>query len=127
MLAIRLKRIGRKRQPLYRLMISDKARDMYGDHLEQLGTYNPHTKKVDFKVDRIKHWLGLGATTSATVHNLLVKEGVISAPKVRKVKLTKKRQGKLQAAKAAAAPADTKTEEVATATPTAEPKPKAQA
>lgn len=104
MLAIRLKRIGRKRQPLYRLMISDKARDMYGDHLEQLGTYNPHTKVANFKVDRIKYWLGIGATTSATVHNLLVKEKIITASKVRKVKLSQKRKNKLQAAKDTAAP-----------------------
>ncbi|MFA5127103.1 MAG: 30S ribosomal protein S16 [Patescibacteria group bacterium] len=102
MLAIRLKRIGRKRQPLYRLVVSDKTRDMYGDHLETLGNYNPATKVATLQVERVKYWLDKGAQASATVHNLLVKEGVITAAKVRAIKITKNRQEKLAAAKKSA-------------------------
>ncbi len=97
MLAIRLKRVGRKGQPLYRVMISDKSRDMYGDHLESLGSYNPHTKVANLKVERIKYWLSVGATTSATIHNLLVKEKIISEKKVKAVAISKKRSVKIAA------------------------------
>lgn len=100
MLAIRLKRVGRKGQPLYRVMISDKRRDMYGDHLEALGSYNPHTKVANLKADRIKYWLGVGATASATVHNLLVKEKIITEKKVKAVAISKKRTIKLVAKEA---------------------------
>jgi len=101
MLAIRLKRVGRKGQPLYRVMVSDKTRDMYGDHLEALGSYNPHSKVANLKAERIKYWLSVGATTSATVHNLLVKEKIITEKKVKAVAISKKRQVKLDAKKKA--------------------------
>ncbi|PLX24659.1 30S ribosomal protein S16, partial [Candidatus Parcubacteria bacterium] len=57
MLAIRLQRVGRKKLPIYRVVVSEKTKDTYGDHLEILGTYNPHSKEANLKVDRIKHWL----------------------------------------------------------------------
>lgn len=119
MLAIRLARVGRKGQALYRIVVSDKRRDMYGDHLEIVGNYNPHSKVAVLKVERIKHWLSLGAVVSDTLHNLLVKEGVLTGKKVRAVSLTKKRRAKMTAqenakkeAEAKAAPAEAK-EEVA--------------
>ena len=45
--------------------------------LEILGNYNPHNKEINFKEERIKHWLSQGAKASETVHNLLIKKGVI--------------------------------------------------
>lgn len=104
MLAIRLKRVGRKGQPLYRVVISDKTRDMYGDHLEILGTYNPHNKVANLKADRINYWLSVGATSSATVHNLLVKEKVINSKKVKAVAISSRRQKVLAAKKAEVKP-----------------------
>lgn len=95
MLAIRLQRVGRKKQPLYRVVVSEKTKDMYGNHLELLGTYNPHTKDTDFKEDRIKYWLSQGAQASETVHNLFLKAGIVEGDKKKAVSITKKRQAKL--------------------------------
>ncbi|MBU4332602.1 30S ribosomal protein S16 [Patescibacteria group bacterium] len=90
MLTIRFARIGKKKQPYYRLIINEKTKDTFGDFLENLGHYNPRTKKTVLKADRIKYWLSCGAGTSDTVHNLLVKEGVIEAKKVKAWKPKKK-------------------------------------
>ena len=81
MLTIRLSRIGKKKKPMYRLVISEKTKDPYGRALEILGTYNPFTKEVNVKQDRIKHWLSKGAGMSATVNNLLVNNKIIEGKK----------------------------------------------
>ena len=91
---IRLQRVGRKKQPLYRVVVSEKTKDMYGDHLEILGHYNPHNKEIVLKEDRIKHWLKSGAKASDTVHNLLIKESIIEGKKAKSVAISKKRQAK---------------------------------
>lgn len=102
MLAIRLQRIGKKKQPTYRLVVSEKSKDLYGDHLEILGHYNPVAKPkiIGLKTERIKHWLSVGAQASATVHNLLVSQGVISSPKIKAWRPKKKKEGKAAEAKA---------------------------
>lgn len=108
MLAIRLQRVGRKKQPLYRVVVSEKTKDMYGDHLEILGSYNPHTKEAKLKDDRIKHWLGIGAQTSESAFNLLLSQGIVEGDKKKSVKISKKRQAKKEEAKEA--PAEEKAE-----------------
>lgn len=92
MLSIRLSRTGKKNQPSYRLIVSEKTKDPWGDYLEILGVYNPRVSAeiVNLKKDRLNYWLSKGAKLSATVHNLLVNQGVINAPKVKIVKLKKK-------------------------------------
>ena len=82
MLVIRLSRIGKKKKPMYRLIISEKARDPYGRALEILGSYNPFSKALEAKTDRIKYWLSVGAQMSPTVNNLLVEKKVIEGAKV---------------------------------------------
>ena len=84
MLTIRFSRVGKKKKPQYRIIISEKSRDTSGTYLELLGHYDPHTKQATLKVDRIKHWLALGATTSNSVFNLLVKQEVIASDKKKK-------------------------------------------
>ncbi len=91
---IRLARIGKKKQPYYRLVVSEKARDLYGRHLEILGNYNPRTKKAEFKKDRVLHWLKMGAQASNTVHNLLVSNKIIEGGKIKVSKISKKRAEK---------------------------------
>lgn len=83
MLAIRLSRIGKKNKPFYRLVISEKGRDLYGRALEILGSYNPHNKELKVKSERIKHWLEKGAEMSPTVNNILVGKGIIKGKKVK--------------------------------------------
>lgn len=99
MLRIGLARVGRTKKPLYRLVISEKTKDMYGDNLEVLGHYNPHSKQAALKVERIKYWLGKGAQTSVVVHNLLLREKVISGEPKRAVTISRKRQAALAAKK----------------------------
>ncbi|PIR93123.1 30S ribosomal protein S16 [Candidatus Falkowbacteria bacterium CG10_big_fil_rev_8_21_14_0_10_43_10] len=82
MLKIRLARIGKKKQPYYRIVISEQARDTYGRALEILGSYNPRSKQTDIKKERVKYWLSQGAQTSATIHNLLINNNIIEGKKV---------------------------------------------
>jgi len=81
MLMIRLSRVGKSKQGTFRLIINEKTKDTRGDYLENLGIYNPRSKEVNLKADRIKYWLGKGAKASDTVHNLLVSQKVIEASK----------------------------------------------
>ncbi|MCK4968015.1 MAG: 30S ribosomal protein S16, partial [Candidatus Aenigmarchaeota archaeon] len=96
MLSIRLSRRGKKGQPTYRLIILEKAKDPWGDYLEDLGYYDPKTKEINFKAERIKYWLEHGAQASDTVHNLLIKQGIIEGDKVKAVKISKKRAEKMK-------------------------------
>lgn len=109
MLKIRLSRIGKKNKPMYRLTVSEGARDLYGRALEILGSYNPHTKDLVAKEDRIKHWLSVGAQPSATVNNILVDKKIIKAEKMVASKPGKKSAEELkkeeEAAKAKEVPA----------------------
>jgi len=91
MLTIRLSRIGKKNKPMYRLIISEKSRDLYGQSLEILGSYNPHSKELQAKAERINYWLGKGAGMSPTVNNLLIEKGLIKGEKVKASKPGKKK------------------------------------
>ena len=83
MLTIRLQRIGKKGQPSYRLVVAERRSKVGAPPTEDLGAYNPFTKQASFKAERVTHWLGVGAQPTVTVHNLLVKSGVVTAPKRR--------------------------------------------
>ena len=117
MLSIRFQRIGRKKSPSYRLVISENARDTQGRALEILGNYNPvaNPKVVSLNVDRIKHWLAQGATPSEAVHNLFVREGILTGDKKKAVSISQKRQGKIASVKASAEEAKQKAAEAAKA------------
>ena len=91
MLTIRLSRIGKNKNPLYRLIISEKTKDPYGDALEILGSYNPLSKALQVKDDRIKYWLSQGVQMSPTVNNLLIGKGIIQGEKVKASKAGKKK------------------------------------
>ena len=116
MLTIRLSRVGKKNKPMYRLIISEKARDLYGRSLEILGSYNPYTKNLQAKADRIKYWLEKGSGMSNTINNLLVEKGIIIGKKVKASKLGKKKKEESQEekigpkAKTEAPPIEPKTE-----------------
>jgi small subunit ribosomal protein S16 len=104
MLSIRLRRVGKKKQPLYRLIVLDKTKDPWGDYLENLGTYNPRVKpkQIAFKADRIKHWLLKGAQCTDTVWNLFLEQKIVEGEKRKTARISKKRKAKI-AAKAKAA------------------------
>jgi small subunit ribosomal protein S16 len=89
MLTIRLARTGKRNTAQFKIMLQERTVAPGGRHVEILGSYNPHSKEVVLEKDRIKYWIEKGAFVSDTVHNLLVKNGVISEKK-RVVKLPKK-------------------------------------
>lgn len=99
MLRIRLQRVGRKKAPAYRVIVSERTKDPYAGGIEILGHYNPIAtpKILELKADRITHWISKGAQPSETVHNLLLKAGIITGKKQKSVKISQKRQKKLDA------------------------------
>lgn len=88
MLTIRLSRVGKKKQPTYRLIISEKGRDPWGRSLEILGNYNPRTKAAVFNTERIQYWMSKGAQTSDTVWNIFVGMKLVEDKKRKVVSLT---------------------------------------
>jgi len=79
MIRIRLKRIGKKRHPFYRLVVADKPDRRDGRFIETLGSYDPHANPPLVKVDgeKAKEWIGKGAQPSEAAEKILVRAGVI--------------------------------------------------
>lgn len=105
MLKIRLQRIGKKKQAHYKLVVVERARKPQGKFLEDLGFYNPHTKELQAKKERVEHWRSKGAQLSATANNLLVGNGIIKGEKVKAWKPKKKKEEKKTVSAAPTAPA----------------------
>ena len=80
---IRLRRIGRKKLPLYRIVIADQEAPRDGRFIEIIGTYNPKgetiTDKVQVDGEKARQWIAKGATPSDTVQSLLKQAGVFEA------------------------------------------------
>lgn len=76
---IRLKRMGAKKRPFYRLVVADSRAPRDGRFIETLGTYNPLTDpaKLDLKAERIQLWLSRGAQPSDSVKGLLTRQGLL--------------------------------------------------
>ncbi len=126
MLMLKLKRIGKKHQAAFRLIVDEKRHKMVGKNVEDLGWYNPSTDKMELKKERVEYWLKTGAQPTDTVHNILVTAGVISGKKIAVHKQPKKKEGgekKEAAPAAAAAPASA---EAAAGQPEAPAQPAAQ-
>ncbi len=95
MLTLKLQRLGKSKEPFFRLIVQEKAKNPQSKALEILGWLNPRTKKRELKKERIAYWLSVGAQTTATVHNLLVRDGLIKGPKMKTVKISQKRRAKM--------------------------------
>ena len=80
---IRLRRVGRKKVPLYRIVIADQESPRDGRFIEVIGTYDPKGKtsadKVQVDADKARLWISRGATPSDTVQSLLKQAGVFKA------------------------------------------------
>jgi small subunit ribosomal protein S16 len=121
MLMIRLQRVGRKNNPSFRIVLTDKKNSTKsGRYQEVLGHFD-YRSNVDknLKADRIKHWISQGAQPTDTVHNILVKEKVIEGakkdvrPSVKKKAAGKEAAGEKKEAAKAEAPKEEKKEETA--------------
>lgn len=76
---MRLRRMGAKKAPHYRIVVADSRYPRDGRFIEEVGYYNPMTTPVELKVDaeKVEKWLQSGAQPTETVKSLLVKSGII--------------------------------------------------
>lgn len=76
---IRLKRMGAKKKPFYRIVVADSRSPRDGRFIEQIGTYNPLQDPVEVKIDEDKalDWMSKGAQPSDTVRNLFSQQGIM--------------------------------------------------
>jgi small subunit ribosomal protein S16 len=82
MLTIRLKRVGRKHDPSYRVIVTDSHQGpKSGKYVEMVGSYDPRKNTRQIKAERVSFWISKGAQTSDTVHNILVGEGIVKGKK----------------------------------------------
>ena len=77
MVKIRLKRMGMKKMPFYRLVVTDSRNPRDGRFIEEVGYYNPLTEPVELKIneERAKYWLGVGAQPPSASWGLMVVRG----------------------------------------------------
>ncbi len=79
MLRIRLKRIGKKKQPSYRIVVADSRSPRDGRPVQEIGHYNPMTNPPEVVIDgeRAMYWVGQGAQPSEAVSRILVSQGLL--------------------------------------------------
>lgn len=137
MLRIRLSRIGKRKQPSYRIVVTDQRNPREGAHLEIIGHYNPLTNPatITLKEDRAIHWLKVGAQPSDTAAKILSRSGIMEqagreavvwsgkqvAPGAKKRKAMESAAAAPPPAPAAAAPAAIAEAPAAEEVPTPEP------
>ena len=76
---IRLRRMGAKKNPFYRIVVADSRYPRDGRFIEEVGYYNPSNEKPEIKIDveKAKQWIANGAQPTDTVKDILKKSGVI--------------------------------------------------
>lgn len=119
MLKIRLKRLGAKKNPTYRIIVINSTTKREGRPVQELGHYNPKTKVMQLNKTSALEWVKKGAQPTETVAYLIKNcndDGSLNYVKKETVKLSKKAQAKAaaEAEAKAAAEAEAKTEEAAT-------------
>jgi small subunit ribosomal protein S16 len=79
LLRIRLRRVGKKKQPIYRLVVADSKAPRDGASVEVIGHYNPLTEPATLDIDKEKalSWLRRGAQPSEAAAKLLARQGII--------------------------------------------------
>lgn len=126
MLVIRLLRIGKKNQPSFKIVVTDKRKSpRAGRFVEVLGFSNPLTKKMGIKKDRVEYWLKVGAQPSDSVRNILIENKIIEGKKIAVNKKSKKTK-EAAPAPLSGAPATAQAPAAAAAAPTAAPVPEAK-
>ncbi len=79
MLRIRLKRIGKKKQPAYRIVVADSRSPRDGRPVQEIGHYNPMTNPPEVVIDgdRALYWVSQGAQPSEAVNRILIRQGLV--------------------------------------------------
>jgi len=109
MLKIRLKRLGAKKQPSYRIIVINSTTKREGRPIQELGHYNPKTKEMKFDLASAKEWISKGAQPTERVQYLIKhckEDGTLDYKKKETVKLSKKALAKKQAEEEAKAKAE---------------------
>jgi small subunit ribosomal protein S16 len=91
---IRLRRVGRKKAPMYRIVVADSKSPRDGKFIEIIGQYQPRTgdKALNLDSDRVNYWLNVGAQPTDTVRSLLRKAGLLKQR--HEARLAEKLQGR---------------------------------
>ena len=108
MVKIRLKRMGAKKRPFYRLVVADSRSPRDGRFIELLGFYDPlpNPAKVQIDADKVREWIGKGARPSDSARALLVEQGILAkVPRTFKPAPEKEAPAAMPKAAAAEAPA----------------------
>ncbi len=104
MLKIRLQRVGRKHEPVFRVVLTDsKNSTKSGKLLEVLGSHDPrHKEMTQLNGEKIKYWISKGAQTTGTLHNMLITKKIIEGKKINVLpkKTPIKKEGEAEAAAA---------------------------
>ena len=97
MLSIRFSRVGKKKAPVYRIVVMPKQSDPWANSTEILGHYNPRKtpKEVVINAERAKYWLSQGAQASDTVWNLFVEQKIVEGEKRSTSHISKKHATKI--------------------------------
>lgn len=98
MLTIRFTRVGKRKQPTYRIVVQEKHRDPWGKAIDIIGNYNPRTKVLAIKEDALKDWIAKGAQPTPTINNLLIEKKILTGAKKRATTNDKKKEEKKPAA-----------------------------
>lgn len=109
MLKIRLKRLGAKKAPTYRVIVINSTTKREGKPIEELGHYNPKTKVMQLNKSKAEEWISKGAQPTETVAYLIKncnEDGTLNYKKKETVKLSKKAQAKAAAEAEAKAQAE---------------------
>jgi small subunit ribosomal protein S16 len=119
-LTIRMSRAGAKKRPFFHIVVADSRFPRDGRFIERLGSYNPMLPKdakerVVLKLERIKHWLGLGARPSKRIQRFLFEAGAGAKPVIREQPKKSAPRAKTQERLKAAAEAQAKAAEAAPA------------
>lgn len=93
MVKLRLKRMGKKNIPIYKIVAADARSPRDGRFIEAVGFYNPHTEPmtIELQEERILYWLKNGAQPTATVRSLFKREGLLMKIRLIKAKVTDER------------------------------------
>ncbi len=82
MLIVRLQRVGRRNDPSFRVVVTEKKGPPRGKYMEKVGTYDVKRGNVVFDNERVLYWISQGAKPTPTVHNLLISSKVIEGKKI---------------------------------------------
>ena len=82
MVKLRLRRMGAKKRPSYRIVAAESKSPRDGRFIEAIGFYDPLTNPatITLKEDRVKHWLSVGAQPTETVRDIFVRHGLMERP-----------------------------------------------